>query len=69
MDTSKKRINLYFVSRLNNRNISARTINLFTSNIPKVYGSTANFPDRLDHDHVFMAAHMTAKALITPMAI
>ena len=34
-----------------------------------VYGSIANLPDRLDQDHVFIAAHMTAKALITPIAI
>ena len=41
----------------------------FTNNIPNVNGSMANFPDLRDHDHVFIAAHITANALITPMAI
>ena len=43
--------------------------NILTNNTPKVSGSTVSFPDLRDQDHVLRAAHKTANALITPMAI
>ena len=49
--------------------IATQKIAIGTISIPIVNGSIANFPDLRDHDQVLMAAHITANALITPIAI
>ena len=49
--------------------IATQKIAIGTISIPIVNGSIANFPDLRDHDQVLIAAHITANALITPIAI
>ena len=49
--------------------IATKKIAIGTKSIPIVNGSIANFPDLRDHDQVLIAAHITANALITPIAI